>query len=296
MKVAFIGLGNMGKPMAVNIAKGGNEVFVFDSNTSLAATVAKDIGVKHLERLSDIAVAEIIVTMLPDGHVVREVALGDNGIASAAKPGTLLIDMSSSQPLITRGTGARLLAKHIVLIDAPVSGGSQRAAAGTLAIMIGSDSPDAVARAKPVLSCMGTSFFEVGKLGSGHAVKALNNVVAASNYAVLAEALNVGERYGIKPETIVDIINVSTGQSFCSTVVMKQFVVPQTFNTGFQIGLLAKDAKIAAELSEDLECNVPFIEQTDKLWAEARDEIGPTADMSKAILAWQQLDAKGVRR
>jgi 3-hydroxyisobutyrate dehydrogenase len=294
MKVAFIGLGNMGKPMAANIVKGGHEVFVFDSNRSLAEAVAKDIGAKHLERLHDIAVAEIIVTMLPDGHVVREVALGDGGIASAAKPGTLLIDMSSSQPLITRETGARLLAKHIVLIDAPVSGGSQRAVAGTLAIMIGSDDPDAVARAKPVLSCMGSSFFEVGKLGSGHAVKALNNAVAASNYSVLAEALNVGERYGIKPETIVDIINVSTGQSFCSTVVMKQFVMPKTFNTGFQIGLLAKDVKIAAELSKDLDCDVPFVELTDRRWAEARDEIGPTADMSKAIVAWQQLDGKGV--
>lgn len=291
MKVAFIGLGNMGKPMAANIAKGGHELFVFDANAAVASTVAKEIGAKHLERLSDIAVAEIIVTMLPDGHVVRAVALGDNGIASVAKPGTLLIDMSSSQPLITRDTGARLAAKQIVLIDAPVSGGSQRAAAGTLAIMIGSDDPEAVVRAKPVLSCMGTSFFEVGGLGSGHAAKALNNVVAASNYAVLAEALNVGERYGIKPETIVDIINVSTGQSFCSTVVMKQFVIPQTFNTGFQIGLLAKDAKIAAELCRDLDCNVPFVDLTDKRWAEARDALGPTQDMSKALLGWQKLDA-----
>jgi 3-hydroxyisobutyrate dehydrogenase len=289
MKVAFIGVGNMGKPMAANIVKGGYEVYVYDANKAVTLRVAEEIGAKPLEELQGVAAADVIVTMLPDGHAVRDVALGANGIITAARPGTVLVDMSSSQPMITKSTGAELATKQIVLVDAPVSGGMQRAATGTLSIMIGSDDATAAASIKPVLLCMGKTLFDVGGLGSGHAVKALNNVVAASNYAVLAEAVRVGERYGIPQELLVDIINVSTGQSFCSTVVMKQFVVPGTFNTGFATGLLAKDAKIAADLSKELGCDDPFIQLTDKRWAEARDELGPQADMSKAIIAWRQI-------
>ena len=286
MKVAFIGIGNMGRPMASNIAKRGHEVFLFDANPAAAASAAKEAGATALGSLSEVSVAEIIVTMLPDGKVVREVALGKNGIAAAAKPGTIVVDMSSSQPLITRDTGAALALSNITLIDAPVSGGVAKAVSGTLTIMIGGDDAEAIEKAKPVLACMGTTFFVVGKLGSGHAAKALNNVVGAGNYAVLADALLVGERYGIDRGMLVDIVNVSTGQSFISTVVMKQFVLPETFNTGFAIGLLAKDANIAAELSQDLGCMSPHIELTNRRWAEARDSLGGSADNSRAILAW----------
>ena len=259
MKVALIGAGNMGKPMAANIVKGGHEVFLLDSNAALAASVAEEIGTRVLASMSALSTVDFIVTMLPDGNVVRDVALGEGGIASAAKPGTIVIDMSSSQPLITRATGAALKEHGIVLLDAPVSGGVPRAISGTLTIMIGGDDPAAIDKAMPILSCMGKTFFEVGKLGAGHAAKALNNVVGAANYAVLADALLVGERYGIPAEMLVDIVNVSTGQSFASTVVMKQFVVPQTYNSGFAIGLLAKDAGIAADLSRGLGCASPHI-------------------------------------
>jgi 3-hydroxyisobutyrate dehydrogenase len=286
MKVAFIGVGNMGKPMAANIAKGGHALTVLDANTTLATKVAAEIGATACARISELPEVDVIVTMLPDGKVVRSVALGEGGIASVAKRGTLLVDMSSSQPLITRETGAALLAKGITLIDAPVSGGVERATKGTLTIMIGGDDPAAIARAKPVLSCMGNTFFEVGKLGSGHAAKALNNILGAGNYAIMSEALTVAERYGIDPETFVDIVNVSTGQSFISTVVMKKFVIPKTYDTGFKVGLLAKDAGIAAELSANLGCDTPFMRLADERWAQARDLLGADEDNSKAILVW----------
>jgi 3-hydroxyisobutyrate dehydrogenase len=289
MKVAFIGVGNMGKPMAANIVKGGHELTVLDSEPGLAAQVAADIGATVCARISELPQVDVIVTMLPDGKVVQSVALGKDGIASVATRGTVILDMSSSQPLITRETGAALLPKGIALIDAPVSGGVERAIKGTLTIMIGSDDPEALARAKPVLSCVGGTFFEVGKLGSGHAAKALNNILGAGNYALMAEALIVAERYGIEPETLVDIVNVSTGQSFISTVVMKKFVVPQTYDTGFKVGLLAKDAGIAAELSADLGCDTPLMRLTDQRWALARDTLGANEDNSKAILAWKKV-------
>jgi len=286
-KVAFVGVGNMGRPMAANAVKAGHDVMIFDTNSAVAAAVAGDIGARALASLRELGAAEFIVTMLPDGHAVSAVALGDGGIAAVCAPGTILIDMSSSQPMVTRRTGAALAACGIILIDAPVSGGVPRATNGTLTIMIGGDDPVAIARARTLLDCLGNRFFEIGKLGSGHAAKALNNAVAASNYAVLAEAMSLGERFGLDPEMLVDIVNVSTGQSFCSTVVMKEHVVPGTFNTGFTVGLLAKDVNIAADLSDTLSADAPHIRLASERWAAARDALGPGADHSKAILAWQ---------
>jgi 3-hydroxyisobutyrate dehydrogenase len=274
--------------MAANVVKGGHEVLVHDADTIRAAAVAAEIGAKAVVRPAELADAAVIVTMLPDGKAVQSVALGEDGIVRAARPGTLVIDMSSSQPLITRETGVALAAQGITLIDAPVSGGVQRAITGTLTIMIGSDDAGGIEKAKPILACMGNAFFVVGKLGAGHAAKALNNVVGASNYAVLAEALLIAERYGIDPATLVDIINVSTGQSFASSVVMKQFVIPGTYATGFKVGLLAKDVGIAADLGTQLGCDAPFIDLAQQRWAEARDILGAEEDNCRAILAWRK--------
>jgi 3-hydroxyisobutyrate dehydrogenase len=287
VQVAFIGVGNMGKPMAVNLVKGGHQVFLFDADLSRAAAVAAEIGATALRTLAQGAAADIIVTMLPDGHVVRAVALGDGGIASFARPGTIVIDMSSSQPMLTRDTGAELAKRDIALIDAPVSGGVAKAITGTLTIMIGTDNAPALLKAKPVLVCMGTTFFEVGGLGSGHAAKALNNVAAAANYAVLAEALITAERYGIASDMFVDIVSASTGQSFMSSVVMKNFVLTNKFNTGFTVGLLAKDAAIAAELCQELGFDAPHIALASQRWTQARDALGAGEDNSRAISVWR---------
>src|SRR5450631_2253703 len=130
MKVAFIGVGNMGRPMAANAVKAGHDVLVYDANPAVAAAVAAEVGAKALGTMREIAAANIIITMLPDGHVVSAVALGEGGIASVAPVGTIVIDMSSSQPMVTRQTGAALAAHGITLIDAPVSGGVARAVNG----------------------------------------------------------------------------------------------------------------------------------------------------------------------
>jgi 3-hydroxyisobutyrate dehydrogenase len=153
--------------------------------------------------------------------------------------------------------------------------------------MIGTDNTSALIKVKPVLRCMGTTFFEVGGLGSGHAAKALNNVAAAANYAVLAEALITAERYGIEPEMFVNIVSASTGQSFMSSVVMKNFVLTKKFNTGFTVGLLAKDAAIAAELCKALGFDAPHIELASRRWTQARDALGAGEDNSRAISVWR---------
>ncbi len=157
--------------------------------------------------------------------------------------------MSSADPVGTRATHADLAKRGLAFVDAPVSGGVPRATDGTLAIMIGGDAA-AIAAAKPVLAKMGTRLFDVGGPGNGHAMKALNNFVAGTAFIAVSEALLVGERFGLDPATMVDVMNVSTGKSFNTENVAKQHVVSRQFASGFALGLLAKDVGIAADLAD----------------------------------------------
>jgi 3-hydroxyisobutyrate dehydrogenase len=290
MLVGFIGIGNMGAPMAANVAKAGHHLVLYDLDEIAAERAAAASGGRAVKSLAEIAEAEIIVTMLPTGPIVRSVLLKADGgaIVNSAKPGTVIVDMSSSEPMGTKELGAELAAKGIVLIDAPVSGGVTRAVTGQLAIMIGGDDAGAIARAKPLLSAMGDRLFETGGLGSGHAMKALNNFVAATSYAATAEALLVGKRFGLDPTTMVDILNVSTGRNFHTDVVMKEHVIGERYATGFAVGLLAKDVGIAEGLAEAMHFDAPVLRLVAERWAEARDSLGPDRDNSAAILAWDE--------
>jgi len=204
----------------------------------------------------------------------------------------VLIDMSSSDPVGTRALGAELTALGLVMLDAPVSGAVPRATLAKLAIMIGGDDKAAIERAKPVLSCMGDRLFETGSLGTGHAMKALNNYIAAAGYTAAAESLLIGKRFGLDPATMLDIINASTGRNFITEMVMKDHVLNEKFSTGFALGLLAKDVRIAADLGEAVELDAPVSRLIRERWALARDRLGATRDNSEAIKSWDQ-DLKG---
>ncbi|ADZ71597.1 Probable 6-phosphogluconate dehydrogenase protein [Polymorphum gilvum SL003B-26A1] len=288
--IGFIGIGNMGSPMALNLSKAGFPVVVYDVNTAKAVKFAADNGVSAASGLADLgARCSIVVTMLPDGHVVRKVMLGaaDDGLAAHLKPGALVIDMSSADPIGTRELGGMLKGKSIDLIDAPVSGGVARAHDGTLTIMVGGDEPAAIERAKPVLAGMGKQIFETGPLGSGHAMKALNNYVAAAGFAAASEALIVGERFGLDQGIMVDIMRTSTGRNFATDVTLKPHVVEGAFASGFALALLAKDVKIAADLAEGLSLDMPLARTTSKMWLTARDDLEQGVDNTAAYKAWK---------
>jgi len=296
MRVGFIGIGNMGAPMAGHIVKGGHDVTVYDADPERAARFASANGCRAAVTLADLASCELVVTMLPDGHVVRSVMLeagapsgaatGGGGLAQHLKHGTVLIDMSSSDPVGTRALGAELKARGIVMLDAPVSGAVPRAVLANLAIMIGGDDKSAIERARPLLRCMGDRLFETGSLGTGHAMKALNNYVAAAGYTAAAEALLIGQRFGLDQSAMLDIINASTGRSFITEMVMKEHVVNGKFATGFALGLLAKDVRIAADLGEAVKLDAPVSRLIRERWALARDRLGAARDNSAAILGW----------
>jgi len=289
MRVAFIGIGNMGWPMAANLVKGGHDVIVFDADGARAARFAQEHGARAARTLADLATSQFVVTMLPDGHAVRKVLTEaeGGGLAKHLAPGTIVIDMSSSDPVGTRELGPVMAAHGVVLIDAPVSGAVPRAKTATLAIMIGGEDKDAIARAKPILSCMGDRLFDTGGLGTGHAMKALNNFVAATGYTAAAEALLIGKRFGLDPAAMIDIINASTGRNFITELVMKEHVLSGKYATGFALGLLAKDVRIAADLGEAVKLDAPVSRLIRERWALARDRLGATRDNSAAILGWE---------
>jgi len=286
LTIGFVGLGNMGWPMAANLHAAGFPLLVRDADEDrqLAFSAAHP-GAVAVEGPGAFAAADIVVTMLPDGAAVAD-ALLDWGIASALAPGALVIEMSSADPSDTRKTAAGLTARGVRMVDAPVSGGVPRAVTGELSLMVGGDDAD-VASAQPVLRVLGDPArqFRTGPLGTGHAMKALNNVVAAATTCATAEALVVGRRFGLDPKTMIDVINASTGRSFVSEIFASE-VLTGRYGTGFALGLLAKDVRIALSVAAAAAADAPAITLTDERWAAALRDLGPAADQSRAHQSW----------
>jgi 3-hydroxyisobutyrate dehydrogenase len=286
--IGFIGMGNMGVPMAANLVRAGYDVAVHDIAAARMAAFVKAHGGRAAASPAALGVSsDLVITMLPSGREVRHALLQaeDGALAGSLRTGSFVVDMSSADPVGTRALGVELAARGIALIDAPVSGGVPRATDGTLAIMIGGDVA-AVGAVKPVLARMGGKLFEVGGLGCGHAMKALNNFLAGTSFAAATEAVRVGKKFGLDPAVMIDVINVSTGRSFATDVVMKQHVLSGTFATGFALGLLAKDVRIAADLAAQVGVEAPIGELICELWGDARDELGPEPDHSRAAAYW----------
>ncbi|CAN5448885.1 NAD(P)-dependent oxidoreductase [soil metagenome] len=275
--IGFVGVGNMGRPMVAALIEAGNDVIVHDRDAAVAASVASETGAGAASDLASLgAASDIIILMLPDGKIVAEVVLGAGGIADGLSPGALIIDMSSSFPPGTVELGARLAARGIELVDAPVSGGVRRAVTASLAIIAGGEEA-AVSRAAPVLEAMG-SVIRTGPLGSGHAMKALNNFVSAAGLAAACEALLIGERFGLDPEVIVDVLNASSGRNTATETKLRQFVLSGSFGSGFAASLMAKDIRAAEDLAESLDVAAPMLAFSTELWKEAAAALEPGAD------------------
>jgi 3-hydroxyisobutyrate dehydrogenase len=294
MKIGFIGIGNMGWHMAANLAAGGYDVTAFDLRAEQAIQWAKEHNAASTADLAELGRrVDVVVTMLPSGKEVHDVLLRlDNGaLAANLRKGATVIDMSSADPVGTRILGAELAERGIGLVDAPVSGMVPKAKDGTLAIMIGGN-PAHVAAVKPVLEKMGSRLLEVGTLGCGHATKCLNNFLGATNFAAAAEALRIGREFGLDPDILFDVINSSTGRSMMSEVIIKDQVLTGLFNTGFSLGLLAKDVGIAVNLAEQIGVDNPIGKLSLGLWSEARDAIGADQDHTRGATAWESLKKK----
>jgi 3-hydroxyisobutyrate dehydrogenase len=275
--VVVVGLGAMGIPMAARLKLAGFEVRGVDPQPAARAAFEAKVGAAFASSAEAAAQAAAVITMLPNGRIVREALLGAQGIAARLATGTLVIDMSSSAPTDTVSLAADLAARGLPLIDAPVSGGVRRAVDGTLAIMAGG-AAEQVERARPLFAAMGKALFPTGPIGSGHAMKALNNYVSAAGLVAASEALVVGGRFGLAPDTIIDVLNASTGRNNSTEVKMKQYVISESFASGFALALMAKDLRIAADLATHLDLDVPQVQAIAAMWEKARDALPPSAD------------------
>lgn len=290
MRAGFVGLGNMGWPMARNLAQAGYHLTVRDADDARQARFVADHGAVAANAPADFAGVDVLVTMLPDDRAVAEAVLEwEGGIAGVLDPGSVVLDMSSSNPRGTRALGEQLSQRGIGLVDAPVSGGVARAETGTLSLMVGGDD-EFVGRVQPVLEVLGGPQFRTGPLGSGHAAKALNNFVCAGTYTVTAEALAIGLRFGLDAETMVGVLNGSTGRSFVSEVVFQDHILPGGYGTGFALHLLAKDVGIAADLAEAADLDAPAVGLVDRRWSEAAASLGRGSDHSEAHKQWWPAD------
>jgi 3-hydroxyisobutyrate dehydrogenase len=272
--IAVIGLGNMGRPMAACLARAGYHVVGYDASPDASAKFSAAGGKVAASAADAVSNAAVVVTLLPDGKIVRKAI---DGIRPHLAPGTVLIDMSSSAPVGTKQLGDELIAAGFEFIDAPVSGGVKRAVDGTLAIMVGGDAKT-LEKARPVLDAMGKSIFHAGPLGAGHAAKALNNYVSAAGLAAAVEAVAIGKQFGIEPDVLVDVLNASTGRNNSTENKIKQFVIPEKFTSGFSLSLMAKDIRTAQELAEQIGVTAPLAEEVSDLWDNALSELGPSAD------------------
>lgn len=274
-RVAFIGLGRMGSPMARRLLSAGVDLSVHDPIPVIRDDFA---GARLAASAADAATgADVVVLMLPDGAVMRDVLLGEGAVSSALNPGGLVVDMGSSDPYLTREVGAALRERGLRMVDAPVSGGVAKARTGELAIMAGGAASD-VTSCEPMLLAMGSRIFHVGPLGAGQAMKALNNLVSAAGLLAVVEALRIGERFGLDPERMVDVLNASTGRNNTTENKARQFMLSGAYSSGFAMRLMVKDMASALRMAQLEHVDAAESEACLASWRHALEALGQEAD------------------
>jgi 3-hydroxyisobutyrate dehydrogenase len=274
-RVGFAGIGNMGWPMAANLLKAGFDLAVCDAAPGRAEAFAREVGGRAAAGPEEAARgADCVVAILPTSAQVAEVAAA---MAPALGAGTLFVDMTSGQPGRTREIAATLAARGVEMVDCPVSGGVPRAKTGELAIMAGGAAA-ALDRAEPVLRAMGTGIHRCGAIGAGQAMKALNNLVSAGGFLIGVEALLVGQRFGLDPGAMVDVLNESSGMTNSTQRKFRQYVLSRRFDSGFSLDLMVKDLSIALEVARETGTPTPYAALCRELWASAQAMLEPGQD------------------
>lgn len=280
--IGFVGLGNMGMPIVTRLLEAGYRITGFDVAAEPRAALAA-LGGTPVDTLAEVVVGvDALILMLPDSTIVASV-MSDPGLKAGLRAGLLVVDMGSSEPVKTRALAAELDALGVELVDAPVSGGVSGAVNGTLTIMVGGASA-AVARITPVLEHLGI-VRHAGAVGSGHAIKALNNLISATHLWITSEAMLAGQRFGLQPEAMLEIINGSSGRSGSSENKWPNFILPGTYDSGFGLRLMLKDMRTATALADQLGVSIGLGDAAVARWQEAADALPPTADHTE-VAKW----------
>lgn len=283
--IGFVGIGNMGAPMVRCLLKAGHAVTIYDAHASATTAFAGEPKVTIAANLHALAAqSSIVITMLPDSKIVRRVVLGSEGapgLAASLAREVIIVDMSSSYAPDTVKLGSDLASRGVRLVDAPVSGGVGKAVTGTLAIMAGGAAAD-IEAVEPALKAMGT-IHRTGALGSGHALKALNNYVSAAGLVATCEALAIGEKFGLDPSVMIRVINASTGRNNTTENKADRYLIPRRFDSGFALALMNKDVGMARSLGEQLGIAADELEFVTSYLKRATKSLGPAADHTEVM-------------
>jgi len=298
-KIGFVGVGNMGNPMAGHLVKAGFAVTVFDARPEAMQAFVAQHGGKSAASLVEVASeADAVITMLPDDKVVRKVILGDgseNCVAAGLAKGAVVVDMSTCNPTGTRSLAEALESRGIGVVDAPVMGGVVFARDATLDIMAGGDTV-LVKRLEPVLKAMGRSIIHCGTVGSAHAMKALANYVNACALINVIEAMAVGQRFGLDAKLMADaLIPMCAGRNHPLEKKVVPHVLTRRFGTGMAMGFIAKDVKIAVDTAHAIGAFAPLGERVSELWSAAAQKLGAGLDQTEIARYWEEANGVELR-
>jgi len=295
-KVGFVGVGNMGNPMAAHLVKAGFDVTVYDIRPEAVRDFVARHGARAARSLAEVAGgAQAVITMLPNDKVVRQAVLGEgseNCVAAGLAQGAIVIDMSTSDPTGTRGLGEALKPRGIALVDAPVMGGVVFAQDATLDIMVGGDE-EPLERCRPLFETMGRSIIHCGGVGTAHALKALANYVNACALINAIEAMAIGRKFGLDAKLMAEaLIPLCAGRNHPIEKKVIPHILTCKYGTGMAMGFIAKDVKIAMDTAKSIGAFAPLAERVSELWTAAADHLGYYRDQTEVARYWEE--ANGV--
>lgn len=294
MKIGFIGLGIMGKPMSKNLLKAGYELVVMDRNQQAVDEVVA-AGAKAAATPKEVALqTEIVITMLPNSPQVQEVVLGENGIIEGAKPGAIVADMSSIAPLVSRELAEKLGEQGVEMLDAPVSGGEPKAIDGTISVMVGGKQ-EVFDKCYPVLNAMAGSVVRTGEIGAGNITKLANQIIVALNIAAVSEALVLASKAGVEPELVYQAIR---GGLAGSTVLDAKapMMMDRNFKPGFRINLHIKDLNNVLETSHNVGVPLPLTSAVMEMMQSLKVDGFELEDHSSLVKYYEKLAKTEVKR
>lgn len=295
MKIGFVGLGAMGKPMAKRLLASSSQLTVFDRSREAVEEVV-ELGAKAVASPAEVAAnSDVTLMSLPNSAIVTEVVAGENGLLAGAAAGHTIIDLSSVDPGCSRRLADRCRELQVEYVDAPVSGGVSGAEKGTLTIMAGG-TEEAIAGLSGILAVLGGNIVHVGDVGAGDAVKIVNNLLLGANMAALAEAMVLGKKLGLDSEVMAGIIGSGSGRSYVSEAKLEKFILAGSFEPGFAIDLQHKDLGLALDAARDVGMPLPMTGLAAQLFETARAKGLGKQDMSAVIKIWEDLMAVEVRK
>jgi len=295
MRVGFIGLGVMGKRMAKRIYDAGYSLKVFDVMKDPVEEFKK-LGAEVGSSPGEVALdTDVIFMSLPNSQIVTSVVLGEDGILSKAKSGTIIVDLSSITPKTIRDIYKKTCSKSVEVLDAPVSGGSAGAVAGTLTLMVGGKK-EVLDQVRPILQNISKTIYHVGDVGAGDTVKLVNNLLLGANMVATAEALTLGVKAGLNPDVLFEVITSSSGNSYALKAKYPEFISQGSFEPGFMVDLQYKDLQLAVDTAKDLGLPLVMGNAAQQMYEVARAEGLGQKDISSVINLYEKWSGILVRK